>query len=132
MNIGPTWTDERLAGLKRYAAAGLSGSQIAEQLGGLSRSAVIAKARRMGVHITSYEEKRELGLLPPARKRKPTAIDPSLRFACTIMGLGDETCRWPMGEPTHDMLYCGAPTAGYGPYCAWHTKISCKPAWRRD
>lgn len=44
------WTEERVAELKRMKAAGLSCSQIASCLGGLSRNAVIGKLHRLGLH----------------------------------------------------------------------------------
>lgn len=42
-----TWTDERVDVLKKLWADGLSASQIAAQLGGVSRNAVIGKVHRM-------------------------------------------------------------------------------------
>jgi GcrA cell cycle regulator len=41
------WTDERVERLKRLWADGLSASQIAAQLGGVSRNAVIGKVHRL-------------------------------------------------------------------------------------
>lgn len=41
------WTDERVETLKRLWAEGLSASQIASQLGGVSRNAVIGKVHRL-------------------------------------------------------------------------------------
>ena len=41
------WTDERVERLKRLWAEGLSASQIAAQLGGVSRNAVIGKVHRL-------------------------------------------------------------------------------------
>ncbi|MCM2291538.1 GcrA family cell cycle regulator [Allorhizobium sp. BGMRC 0089] len=41
------WTDERVEKLKKLWAEGLSASQIATQLGGVSRNAVIGKVHRL-------------------------------------------------------------------------------------
>jgi len=41
------WTDERVEQLKKLWAEGLSASQIAAQLGGVSRNAVIGKVHRL-------------------------------------------------------------------------------------
>lgn len=41
------WTDERVETLKKLWAEGLSASQIAAQLGGVSRNAVIGKVHRL-------------------------------------------------------------------------------------
>lgn len=43
------WTDERVEKLKRLWAEGLSASQIAAQLGGVSRNAVIGKVHRLNL-----------------------------------------------------------------------------------
>ena len=43
------WTDERVEKLKKLWAEGLSASQIAAQLGGVSRNAVIGKVHRLGL-----------------------------------------------------------------------------------
>ena len=42
-----SWTDERVEQLKKLWAEGLSASQIAAQLGGVSRNAVIGKVHRL-------------------------------------------------------------------------------------
>ena len=44
-----SWTDERVDTLKRLWGEGLSASQIATQLGGVSRNAVIGKVHRLGL-----------------------------------------------------------------------------------
>ena len=43
------WTDERVEKLKKLWSEGLSASQIAAQLGGVSRNAVIGKVHRLGL-----------------------------------------------------------------------------------
>jgi GcrA cell cycle regulator len=43
------WTDQRIERLKTLWVAGLSASQIAKDLGGVSRSAVIGKVHRLGL-----------------------------------------------------------------------------------
>lgn len=43
------WTDERVEKLKKLWADGLSASQIAAQLGGVSRNAVIGKVHRLSL-----------------------------------------------------------------------------------
>jgi GcrA cell cycle regulator len=44
-----SWTDERIDRLKQMWEAGMTASQIAENLGGVSRNAVIGKAHRLGL-----------------------------------------------------------------------------------
>ena len=44
-----SWTDERVAKLSKLWADGLSASQIAAELGGVTRNAVIGKVHRLGL-----------------------------------------------------------------------------------
>jgi GcrA cell cycle regulator len=44
-----SWTDERIERLKTMWAKGATASQIADELGGVSRNAVIGKAHRLGL-----------------------------------------------------------------------------------
>mgnify|MGYP006316116531 CR=1 FL=1 len=44
-----SWTDERIDRLKTMWEKGLTASQIADELGGVSRNAVIGKAHRLGL-----------------------------------------------------------------------------------
>ena len=44
-----SWTDQRIDQLKNLWEKGLTASQIADELGGVSRNAVIGKAHRLGL-----------------------------------------------------------------------------------
>ena len=44
-----SWTDERIEQLKELWSKGMTASQIADELGGVSRNAVIGKAHRLGL-----------------------------------------------------------------------------------
>ena len=44
-----SWTDERIDRLKELWTKGMTASQIADELGGVSRNAVIGKAHRLGL-----------------------------------------------------------------------------------
>src|SRR6266566_4685460 len=48
-NLGMSWTDERVELLKKLWSDGLSASQIAAELGGITRNAVIGKVHRLGL-----------------------------------------------------------------------------------
>jgi len=65
-----SWTDERVELLKRLWSEGLSASQIAAQLGGVTRNAVIGKVHRLSLS----------GRAKPAsnspRPRKPRSASP--------------------------------------------------------
>ena len=61
-----TWTDERVELLKKLWIDGLSASQIASELGGVTRNAVIGK-----VHRLSLSGRAKTPSAPTARARKP-------------------------------------------------------------
>lgn len=61
-----TWTDERVDLLKRLAAQNLRAQVIADQLGGVTRSAVIGKLHRLGL-TASYSPSARLP--PPPQRR---------------------------------------------------------------
>src|SRR5262245_40116267 len=58
------WTDERVELLRKLWAEGLSASQIAAQLGGVSRNAVIGKVHRLKL------SSRGRATAAPARQKK--------------------------------------------------------------
>jgi GcrA cell cycle regulator len=49
VDAGAAWTDERVELLKKLWSDGLSASQIAAQIGGVTRNAVIGKVHRLGL-----------------------------------------------------------------------------------
>jgi GcrA cell cycle regulator len=49
IDAGVTWTDERVELLKKLWSDGLSASQIAAEIGGVTRNAVIGKVHRLGL-----------------------------------------------------------------------------------
>jgi GcrA cell cycle regulator len=73
-----SWTDERIERLKTMWTQGSTASQIAEELGGVSRNAVIGKAHRLGLEsrpspVKPGEEKEKKAKSAPAPKTtKPT------------------------------------------------------------
>lgn len=62
------WTDERIDDLKGMWEKGMTASQIAESLGGVSRNAVIGKAHRLGLKSRPSPVKAKDG----KAKKKPT------------------------------------------------------------
>lgn len=62
-----SWTDERIERLKDLWSHGMTASQIAEELGGVSRNAVIGKAHRLGLQSRPSPVKgNEIGETPAA------------------------------------------------------------------
>jgi len=69
-----TWTDQRVEQLKKLWSDGLSASQIAAELGGITRNAVIGKVHRLGL---SGRAKAPSSSAP--RPRKPRAPSQFMR-----------------------------------------------------
>ena len=76
-----SWTDERIGKLKEMWEGGATASQIADELGGVSRNAVIGKAHRLGLKArpSPVKEKEKAAPAPspapaprPAAKASPT------------------------------------------------------------
>jgi GcrA cell cycle regulator len=62
-----SWTDERIDRLKELWTQGMTASQIADELGGVSRNAVIGKAHRLGLQSRPSPVKpNEAGEIPPS------------------------------------------------------------------
>ena len=73
-----SWTEERIERLKKMWADGATASQIADELGGVSRNAVIGKAHRLGLEqrpspVKAGEEKEAKKAAPAAATPKPAA-----------------------------------------------------------
>ncbi len=64
-----SWTDERVETLKKMWSEGQSASQIAKELGGVTRNAVIGKVHRLGLSNRA-------GSAAPAPEKKPAKAAP--------------------------------------------------------
>lgn len=77
-----SWTDERIEQLRSMWEKGLTASQIADELGGVSRNAVIGKAHRLGLKSRPSPVKATEKVAKPAkapaspRPAAPTPIAP--------------------------------------------------------
>ncbi|MCX9148688.1 GcrA family cell cycle regulator, partial [Erythrobacter sp. WG] len=74
-----SWTDERIATLRKMWEGGATASEIASELGGVSRNAVIGKAHRLGLKarpspVKANEKKKTAA---PVRKPAPAAAAPA-------------------------------------------------------
>ena len=84
-----SWTDERIATLKKMWEGGSTASQIAEELGGVSRNAVIGKAHRLGLKsrpspVKANEKKKaakKAAAKPAAKKSTDTSAKPAAKAA---------------------------------------------------
>ena len=76
-----SWTDERIDRLKSLWSQGMTASQIADELGGVSRNAVIGKAHRLGLQsrpspVKPNEEEEASADPAPTAKTKPEPAAP--------------------------------------------------------
>jgi GcrA cell cycle regulator len=84
-----SWTEERIDRLKKMWQDGATASQIADELGGVSRNAVIGKAHRLGL------EARPSPVKPGEEKEKPAAAAPAPKPAPV-----ERPARKPAAAPT--------------------------------
>lgn len=128
------WTEERVELLKKLWSDGLACSEIAAELGGTTRNAVIGKVHRLGL---SGRAKNLSGLAP--RPRKPRAqnrrrvlrsmlgvgfaaaaqfeadaepeaelLEVPVEQRKTLLQINDKHCHWPVGDPASGNFYfCG-------------------------
>jgi GcrA cell cycle regulator len=106
-----SWTEDQILTLQRLWNEGLSASRIAEELGSVTRNAVIGKAHRLGLASRPSPIKTDGPIRRPGKSKGPS-------------------CQWPLGDPSAmDFKFCGAPIEPGRPYCARH----CEQAYiRRD
>src|SRR5271165_3343364 len=112
------WTEDRIGLLKELWADGIGAAQIAKRLGGVTRSAVIGKVRRLGM----TEQRGHLERAPHVRVVKQAGV------TVTVLTLGVHMCKWPIGDPSgDDFTFCGRRTLKESPYCAEHARIAYQP-----
>ncbi|TMM46200.1 GcrA family cell cycle regulator [Qipengyuania marisflavi] len=81
-----SWTEERIATLKKMWEGGSTASQIAEELGGVSRNAVIGKAHRLDLKarpspVKANDAKKAKAAAKPAPRPAPRKTAPSVKPA---------------------------------------------------
>jgi GcrA cell cycle regulator len=80
------WTDERVDTLKRLWLDGLSASQIAKQLGGVTRNAVIGKVHRLGLSgRAAPSQPARTAFKAPRPARPATTAVPAARRAAPVV-----------------------------------------------
>jgi GcrA cell cycle regulator len=112
-----SWTEERIATLTKMWEGGATASQIAEELGGVSRNAVIGKAHRLGLKarpspVKANEPKPEARSKPAEAKPAPKAAPsprPGSKPAAPAPSQAEQpqaapaTPSQPLPNPTHGM-----------------------------
>lgn len=147
-----SWTDERIETLTRLWQDGLSASQIAMRLGGVTRNAVIAKVHRLGLAGRVTKKHKPYGRRPslvpghavkaakPPRATQrsilaglPTSPLPSPQAAdkatVSMHDVLDHHCRFPVGDfvSITAPYYCGDKIVLGLPYCEGHARRCYQP-----
>lgn len=149
------WSDDRVEQLKKLWEAGLSASQIAAELGNVTRNAVIGKVHRLGLSGRAKSP----SAAPRQRKARPaqhmmrvsrpvsrgnTALAHAFELEMdpivydnvvpmsqrrSLLELNEATCHWPIGDPaSSEFFFCGGKALTSLPYCAHHSRIAYQPA----
>ena len=156
-NQGMAWNDERVELLKKLWSDGLSASQIAGRLGGVTRNAVIGKVHRLGLsgrattsrmkshrpRARSQSARRLMkprfanignpafrNLLAESEPYRPPAEELviPLNERKSIQTLTEISCRWPIGDPQlADFHFCGRKKVTGLPYCEFHARRAFQP-----
>jgi len=147
-----TWSDDRVEQLKKLWEGGLSASQIAAELGNVTRNAVIGKVHRLGL---SGRAKSPSSAAPRPRKARPaqhmmrvsrpvsrgnTALahafevemEPDPITYDNVVPMSQRLSlleHWPIGDPSSsEFFFCGGRALSSLPYCAHHSRIAYQPA----
>ena len=143
------WTDERVTLLKKLWLEGLSASQIAKQLGGVTRNAVIGKVHRLGLSGRATPSQPRPAAYKAPRAPRPVSASPAPRRvsepshqpaprvqvyreeapgSATVLTLGAHMCKWPIGDPSSDSFtFCGKRSDDGQPYCIDHARVAYQP-----
>ena len=142
------WTDERVELLKKLWQDGLSASQIAKQLGGVTRNAVIGKVHRLGLSGRATPSKPQRTVFKAPRPARPVSAPSAPRRiaepvahhsapvryvdetpgTATVLTLGAHMCKWPIGDPSSDSFtFCGRRSDEGHPYCVDHSRVAYQP-----
>ena len=163
MNIeattGATWTTERVQQLQSYVTAGLTCSQIADEIG-VTRNAVIGKIHRLGLSPGRKPAglAQRMRTAPAQAHQRQTRITRIFRAIaaegstvvpftttieaprpvenvqrCSLLELAAGGCRWPLSDPGKaDFGFCGNEAIASISYCAGHARIAYRlPSGRR-
>ena len=151
-----SWSEPRITTLRSLWLDGLSASQIAKQLGGVTRNAVIGKVHRLGLSgrgaPSAPGRASRIATPRPVRPRRaavraaprvmapprppvaapvPAPEGPGLVTDMARLGVHD--CKWPIGDPkSPEFSFCGRQADGR--YCVAHETqgVRAGTAWRAD
>jgi GcrA cell cycle regulator len=149
------WNEENTAKAMKLWTDGKSASDIAREMGGISRNAIIGKMHRMGItergpaaekpsvpRVERPAPVRQVNkfnslprLLPkPAAAPLPAPVVHAVPHAgapdverLKLYQLKDNQCRWPVSGEKEHMLFCAGSTAPVDVYCKYHARLAYSP-----
>ena len=146
-----SWNEENTKKLKELWKKGYTASQIAAQIPGKSRNAIIGRAHRLNLESratskkTSPKVKIENTSLQGIKAQK---LGRKARFKALLLDrnfepenpiynledLSDETCRFPLGHPSNDSSFhfCGRKPFDKSVYCRLHLILCFQPKNAKD
>lgn len=135
-----SWTDERVALLKKLWGEGKTAAEIAKELGGVTRNAVIGKAHRLKLsnRLSPIQQNNKKPVAKAVEEKQPPrkiANDPppmDMKIkGVSLAELKEKMCRWPIGDPKDpDFRFCGCQSVAGLPYCGEHAKVAYQAATR--
>lgn len=153
-----SWTDDRVSLLTKLWGEGHTAAEIAKQLGGVTRNAVIGKAHRLKLsnRVSPIQQNKKVAPKPAANKNERSAPveekskivrakkAPSAPVVAlqedpienrddlySLMDLKPRMCRWPCGDPKEEGFgFCGHNAMPGLPYCPEHAKMAYQAATR--
>lgn len=132
-----SWTDERVALLKKLWIEGKTAAEIANALGNVTRNAVIGKAHRLKLsnRVSPIQQNKKpapvVAKQPVERKIIPVTVVDENRRRVSMLDLKPRECRWPFGDPREENFgFCGCNIVAGLPYCPEHAKAAYQAASR--
>lgn len=152
-----SWTEERVSLLRKLWGEGHTAAEIAKQLGGVTRNAVIGKAHRLKLsnRVSPIQQNKKpanknverkttkkLSSVPSVLSHNVSSVLSSPKNVqvtysnnsgelYSLMDLKPRMCRWPCGDPKHDDFgFCGDSSMPGLPYCEKHAKLAYQASTR--
>ena len=138
------WSEDRVITLRKMWAEGYSASQIAKELGGVTRNACIGKLHRLGLNRGGVRRPPNVNAVRTARIVRdkpipkprlvyvaPKENEPLEPLGETIDKAKHGQCLWIEGDPKQDGRICGRETGGHA-YCQHHRAAVYVPTKKRE